>query len=573
MKWIRVSIIFLIFVLFFCSLPARAFEISSDPQYVVINFSDTFHFLDWTASDKDWQQKVKPVAIQRLRRLKTLLTTGTENRRLAWSTLMEYMNYPMDKPSTNSPYVVRLKRMMELAEAENLPIYVPLNGVQWWDELPNLWNYWDYDGNQTSGCTNDNYANCPFAKLKNPEYRKRFIKGYNLNNKYNVDWSDWKTPMGFSVRNWGGDDVYVAPSPNLVNDLRAPLSFRTYQKQRYTILVQTILDTVNRWQKEGKGDLFAGITIGTEVTLNSTVGRGDAAFQPFGYRAMQDEFCPKNNLDCGSDQNWTYQDLETMREKVLNDYFTDFAGTAIRLGLPKQRIYSHVWNEAEPGELKYIDAFGASITVYSRPGQSLYGKATNPFGFSVLANDLKKNGYPAWAAPEFAPLTRDDYNWSIALDRTLNDPTDPAKVIDVYNETDILNTPAIPQLKLYLSERPIPSSCAVSETIPLTPTDVINPKTISWRVLDQKDNADKVELTIWKKNTIPTSFDLKVTSYKLQATSKYDVSTSLNAGFYYWSVKRTGCDGTKWTESTPRFFYVSLKLPEVKLKRWIDQLL
>ena len=49
---------------------------------------------------------------------------------------------------------------MEIAEEEDLPVFMPLNGVQWWDEQPELWNYWDKDGNQIPGCMNDNYSSC-----------------------------------------------------------------------------------------------------------------------------------------------------------------------------------------------------------------------------------------------------------------------------------------------------------------------------------------------------------------------------------------------------------------------------
>ena len=128
--------------------------------------------------------------------------------------LLEYTDFPLDTPSHNSPYLVRIRRILDLAETVNIPVFIPLNGVQWWNEMPELWNFWDSDGNQTPGCANDEYkipGRCAFPKLTNPEYRKRFIAGYNPENKWNVEWEDWETPMKFNTRNWGGGDVLVAP--------------------------------------------------------------------------------------------------------------------------------------------------------------------------------------------------------------------------------------------------------------------------------------------------------------------------------------------------------------------------
>src|SRR3989339_810582 len=301
------KIFYLLFSILFLCHPVSAFQVSSDPQYIVINFSDTFHFLNWSAPEKIWQETIKPKAQARLRNIKTLLTSGeNKDRQLAWSTLLEYMNYPMDTTSDYSPYVIRVRRIMELAEEENFPVFIPLNGVQWWDELPELWNWWDYDGNQITGCTNADYEKCPFKKLRDPEYRNRFIKGYNPDNKWNVDWQDWSTPMKFAIRNWGSGDIYVAPSPNLANQTNVSSSFVSIQKKRYEKIIKTISDKLNLWEKESKDNLFAGLSIGTEVTLNGALKPGDSEFKPYGYRAIQDIYCPVNDKECGQNKNWTY---------------------------------------------------------------------------------------------------------------------------------------------------------------------------------------------------------------------------------------------------------------------------
>ena len=560
--------LFLLFVvIFLLPSPLFASEMAPDPQYVVINFSDTFHFLNWTAPEKEWQLEVKPKAIERLRRIKSLLTVGTEKRKLAWSTLMEYMNYPMDVPTDNSPYIVRMKRILELAETEDLPVFVPLNGVQWWDELPELWNWWDKDGNQTPGCTNDDYKNCSFKKLQDPEYRKRFIAGYNPNNKWNVDWENWTTPEKFGIRNWGGGDIFVAPSPNLALQNNTTLTFRSVQKARYDKLLKMIYEQVSNWNQNKKGYLFAGLSIGTEITLNGALIPGDENFKPFGYRAIQDKFCPTTNPECGSTQQWSTSEITTKREAVIHEYVQDFAYDAFIIGFPKQQVYSHVWSEAEPGELRYMNAIGASITYFSQPGMSIYGKALNPLSLSILSSTLEKNGYPAWAAPEFAPLTRDTSNWHTALQNTLDNSKDPAHLIDIYNETDILNTPAIPEIKAALQENITDTlSCSSADAYSLIPNKVTNPSRLLWN----SEGSGKTHIIIWKKNTIPDTNNKTETEYEIKDSSNiFYIPQTFSTGYYYWAIKKEGCDDKHWTLSTPQIFYVAPKLKDVPLPWWV----
>ncbi|MFA6532687.1 MAG: hypothetical protein WCT22_01680 [Patescibacteria group bacterium] len=566
-------IFYLLFTILFLCPPVQAFQISSDPQYIVINFSDTFHFLNWSAPEKEWRETIKPKAKARLRNIKMLLTIGaTKDRQLAWSTLLEYMNYPLDVPSDNSPYVVRVRRIMELAEEENFPVFIPLNGVQWWDELPELWNWWDYDGNQIPGCTNTDYEKCPFKKLRDPEYRSRFIKGFNPDNKWNVDWQDWTTPMKFGIRNWGSGDIYVAPSPNLAGQTNVSPSFVSMQKKRYEKIIKTISNKLNLWEKEGRDNLFAGLSIGTEVTLNGALKPGDNEFKPYGYRAIQDVYCPLKDKECGQNKNWTYDEIIKMREGVIKKYFEEFTFIANRNGIPKQRLYTHVWSEAGPRELRYMDAIGSSVSPFSRPGMSIYGKALNPLGFPLLLSTLEKNGYIPWAAPEFAPLDRDAYSWNTALSNTLNNTIDPAKLIDVYNEADILNTPAIPALKNILNQEPIKAECNVSEINPLTKRYETNPEKFEWKNLNN-DNAVNQSIIIWGKNSFPKRDNLTTKEYPISSMSSNIFQIPpLERGFYYWAVKRTGC-GNKWTMSTPQVMYIFPALPEVKIPFWVKWIL
>ncbi|MDO8497521.1 MAG: hypothetical protein Q7S61_03175 [bacterium] len=585
--------LFFIFLFLFSSTSSlKAVEITNDPIFIVINFSDSFHNLDWAAHEDIWQKNIKPLAKLRLRNIKNILNYNPTQSQyiLAWSTLMEYTNYPLDKPSDSSLYTIRMKRMMELSEEENFPIFIPLNGFQWWDELPEIWNYWDYDGNQTPGCKNNEFSEvddkkddkviyrCKFEKLRDPLFRQRFIKGYNPENKWNVDWEDWETPMKISTRNWGGGDILVAPPPNIVNHNNSSISFNKLQTQRYTSLVDTISAVLNRWDKQGKQYLFAGISIGTEVSLYGSINPKKNEIKAYGYRALQDTFCPQNNPLCGKDANWNSAELRQKREKILFNYFNGLAKIAHDYGIPKQRIYSHVWNEKDKSDIDYVNGFGSSITLYSRPGQSAYGIANNPLNFSLLSMSLKKNGYPGWAVPEFAPLVRDDKNWHDALYNTLRSPVDVPKVIDIYNETDILNTAAIPQLKAILNENKIVNRCMVSEVFSALPNESVDPLLFEWNVLNKKDNATKMEVVLWDTNQVPVSVNESTHVYSINVKSSqedaltFKLPKNMPEGLYYWAVKRVGCNGEKWTLSNLSSFVIQSanKRPFLEnVKRWV----
>lgn len=552
--------VFIFFAVFFSSASfTKAFEIKSDPVYIVVNFSDSFHFLNWSASEAEWQSTVKPVAKKRLENLRNTLfyPRGTGNYVLAWSTLMEYTNYPQDTPSDSSPYILRLKRMMELAEEENFPIFIPLNGFQWWDELPELWNYWDSDGNQTPGCTNANYKKCPFVKLRDPEYRKRFIAGYNPGNKWNVDSRDWDTPMKFVTRNWGGGNIWVAPPANIVSSPHVKNTFAALQAERYTALVNLINQTVSRWDSMGKQNLFVGISIGTEVSLYQSLDPKAAHMSSYGFRAIQDQFCPVADPICGKTKGWTTDQLNSMRYQIMNEYFTNLGIIAHNAGIPKERVYAHSWNEKDgsDNDPSFTNNFAAGITLYTRPAQSLYKLATDPFAFSLISDSLRDAGYPGWAGPEFAPMNRDNAGWSEAFISTFKS-MDPPKLIDIYNETDILSTAAIPELKSLLNEpKTTTSLCHVGPSI--LPSGLVDPFDLTWTALDSNDNATAAELYIWPKGEVPTKITDSTRRYPLTASStSQQVPKNMEPGIYTWTIKRIGCNNTKWKISNLQTFEI-----------------
>src|SRR3989344_2161723 len=246
--------VFVCFVaLFFTRTQVHAFQLTTDPQYVVMNFSE-INELNWAAPEDEWQTKIKPIILKQLDEFQRALPRGTTQRKLAWSTLEEYMNTPMDTPSQASVYAIKMRRILDIAEETNLPVFVPLNGFQWWDELPELYNWWDPDGSNTDPKF--------FSRQDNPEdFKRRFIAGYNPDNKWNVEWQDAQTPMKLNYRNWGGGGFRLAPPPNLVGNPKVEKSYRSVQEQRLRAITSEIAKKYKEWKSEGKEHLFIGLSI------------------------------------------------------------------------------------------------------------------------------------------------------------------------------------------------------------------------------------------------------------------------------------------------------------------------
>jgi len=532
-----------------------AFTITSDPQYIAINFSE-INELNWAAPEQEWQQEIKPKIIAQLKLLKAKLPAGNQHRKLAWSTLQEYMNTPADIPNPQSYYVIKVRRIAEIAEEENLPVFLPLNGFQWWDEQPELYNWWDPDGTHTPKTF--------FARQRTKDFQVRFIKGYNPQNIFNVEWQSFTTPMNLNWRNWGGGGFRLAPPPNLLSP-----AYQTAQEGRMFAIIDALLPILDRWQSKGRSELFAGITIGTEISLNASATPKDE-FMPYGYRSMQDLFCPKNNLECGASQHWTKEQLSAMRVQVVRQYLDALARKLTRLGIPKQRIYTHVWGEAPPTDPKYENYADAAFTPYARAGISLYGHAEDPSSSIPWATALKKYGNPSWGAVEYS-ADKTEAVWNRGLSNTL-DSASPAKVVTVYNWTEHKDTPAMRSMELALTREPITPHCALPEIIPSTP-DATSSASLRWKYVPPTPPtrfSPTLTLEIYKGFRVDQKFLTLTQELNVDQT---DVDLTMPSGVYTWMLRLTGCSGRYVQLSEPRIIHMPIKPQPDTTPSWVKFIL
>ncbi len=369
--------------------------------------------------------------------------------------------------------------------------------------------------------------------------------------------------MKLNYRNWGGGGVRLAPPPNLVSS-----PYQTVQKGRLSAILSELVAVLNRWQKEGKSELFAGITIGTEISLNASATPKDE-FEPYGYRSMQDLFCPQNQPTCGTTTHWKQPDLEKYREAVVQTYLNDFTRLASRMGIPKQRIYTHVWSESEPGDPRYTNYANAAFTLYSRPGMSFYGRAKNPLGLALWENALAKNGNPSWGAVEYSTGISENA-WKKGLTNTLDSQT-PAKVLVIYNWTQHKDTEAMPALSTELKKIPIEPRCAIPEILPLDADGMVGSE-IHWQLFPDRTANETTE-----RLKLHISPGLKPSGISEQAIEsvfgKTSTTLSIPSGVYTWYLELSGCNGTRKTTSEPRILVVPIVLPEIHIPFWVKFIL
>ena len=158
-----------------------------------------------------------------LREIKKIIgTSGCGKRQLAVAYTYSYARYPIEN------IVESIMGTIAAVREENMPVIFHLDGVNWWNAHPELWNWFD-----------------PAAR------------GYDPANIANVERYDWgeDTAVRIGWRNWGSQ-IRVLPAPNLASP--------AFLKLQYTMLDE-ILPLIHTFAQESP-HLFGGIVFGWELS-------------------------------------------------------------------------------------------------------------------------------------------------------------------------------------------------------------------------------------------------------------------------------------------------------------------
>jgi hypothetical protein len=300
-----------------------------------------------------------------------------------------------------------LRRFLSVSQKTNTPIMVKLDGEQWWQNRPDLWNWWDPG-----------------------------LPGYDPNNRYNVEWTGWGPEGALKIawRNWGSQ-IRVLPPPNLLSP-----RYRQACHEQMSILIPIILD----WHKAlGKSQkhLLIGINVGWESSIGI-----NAYYYPNGNDLLNkpESLDPRGGINMADTLGRGvvqigYAAVKTggIRSKgditeadlcrIVSMHLTDLSMYAAGLGVARDKLFTHgVGNDK--GELLY----DAAINSYACPGWSCYAYADDPSRDPGIKRGIQNSDAPYWAAVEWLllkPFKKD--LWRNAIENTLNMPK--CKFIAIYN--------------------------------------------------------------------------------------------------------------------------------------------
>ena len=309
-----------------------------------------------------------------------------------------------------------IREFLSLSEEYSIPVVVQLDGEQWWDGRPDLWNWWDPSR-----------------------------PGYDTANRENVEWSGWSADSALKIawRNWGSQ-LRVLPPPNLMSP-----RYRAACHAEMRALVPGVVDWWKGLPRDRKYLLIC-LKLGWESSIGVnafTIPGGNAfltrAESDDPHIAIRGERVPDRGLvtigyaavsTAGLARGGALREADMA--EVVRRHLDDLCSLAARLGVPRERMFTHVggWKE---GELLY----DAALNAHSCPGWSFYRHAPDPADDIGVMRVIGKSDAPYWGAVEW-PLegTHTLPEWTAALRATLAIPR--CRYLNIYNWSGIRSNPA-----------------------------------------------------------------------------------------------------------------------------------
>lgn len=315
-----------------------------------------------------------------------------------------------------------LSGALSLAQTKSVPVFICLDVEQWLGGHPELWNWWNPNG-----------------------------AGYNASNANNVEWFGWNNSNAIKIswRNWGGQ-TRVLPAPNLMSP-----AYRALARAQFNRYIPTIMNWYNALPANKKY-LFAGLKVGWE----SSIGTTNASYHPNG-----NYFLETWPTDRSHDPAWGYNGIppaygfqqigyaalktsglktsgsitEADLAEVIHMHLDNLTTLAASLGVPREKLFTHVQPGWETGDLSYK----ASYTGSSCPGYSCYGftdiRQQLPNRVGAAVTKALANGAPAWGMVEAGPSNDYNFMYQLLHKGFAADPS--CRLVSFYNWKEVANWP------------------------------------------------------------------------------------------------------------------------------------
>ncbi len=341
---------------------------------------------------------------------KTLHVIDNPNLRVGLSFIFSTLQTPTEQIAQ------RIRTALDCSEKSSVPVLIALDGQNWWESRPDLWNWWD-----------------PTKP------------GYNPSNIFNVEWTGWSPTNAIKIswRNWGTIHR-VAPAQNIASPNILALHLQA---------LRDLIPIMVEWHRKLPDDrkwLFGGVKLGWETSIGY-----NAYYYPDGNRYL-DQWPTDSSHDPATVLNWNkglsggavqigYAALTSARLKdhgaITRDdiglvtawYFEKLCRTAHEAGLTREVTFTHQGGTYEPWQKQL--PFWPAINQWSTPGWSFYGLAPKDAG--PLDKELDNQNQQQWAACEWWWGAGNATDWEDHFARTLH--FHDCRFIDVYNWTHMFS--------------------------------------------------------------------------------------------------------------------------------------
>jgi hypothetical protein len=176
-------------------------------------------------------------------------------------------------------------------------------------------------------------------------------------------------------------------------------------------IVPPIKAQIDDLKRDGLEHLFAGITVGSEPSLDNYEGI-DASNMELA-KFMEKNKARKVRLGYNALRNAGYsqanppKDIKRALAEVNQEFIARWAKHLVDAGIPSSRLYTHVAANSGYVGSPVLEFTNAPIWIafndYSRPGWTTYPDGPFEKSFDLLYQELKKHGNPAWGGTEANP--------------------------------------------------------------------------------------------------------------------------------------------------------------------------
>ncbi len=281
------------------------------------------------------------------------------------------MFYIFERPITTLN--AELRNHLEASQRSGVPIFVELDPITFWDDVPELWNWFDPS-----------------------------LPGYDPDNRENVEWTSWSSEDAVKIGwlNWGRQ-IRLKPMANLFSP-----AYQAAVRQR----MGRLLSTVSEWYEalpDDKKYLLAGIKIIGEFGFGV-----NNWYYPDGnkYYDKDPSGDPLSGITRSNDPSWgvqqmgyaalSYSGIKTSGTITASDiveleraYVRWLAGVVEEYGFPREVLFAHAgsWNEH----------LSSCIDERVCPSWSWYSR-DNISSDSYIMGLIRDSSAPWWGVAEWA---------------------------------------------------------------------------------------------------------------------------------------------------------------------------